>query len=125
MEFAGYPKFVAEIDFVEEDEWVHCELKAEDEHILTLGGRKLELEDVSRFRMHPITYRRGYILRCEFVVSEREMGASKNAQDVNIQLGEHRIAQELRDLKVGRVMAYHYCPQMQGILTPVIESYAA
>jgi hypothetical protein len=64
-------------------------------------------------------------MRCEFIVSEREMGFSKNGLDAELQLGDHPIADELRSLKLGKIMAYMYCPQMQGILTPVIESFAA
>lgn len=125
VEFAGYPKFLAEIDFVEEGDWVSCALKAENKHVLTLKGRKLELQQFSRFRAHPITYRRGFLLRSEIVVNERDMGISKNAGDTEIHLGEHPIAEELKDMKLGRVLAYQYCPQYQIILTPVFESYAA
>ena len=125
VEFAGYPKFVADIDFLEEDTWITCVLKAENKHILTLRGRKLNLQRVPRYRVHPITYRRGTIMRCEFIASEREMGISKRAEDVDLQLGEHPIADELRNMKLGRIMTYMYCPHMQGILTPVIESFPA
>ncbi len=123
-EFAGYPKFVAPIDFTDEDGWVRCDLHDNDQHVLTLRGRKLDLFRAPRLRTYPLTHRRGYILRSEFVGSEREMGASRDGEDVQLELGDHPIAQELRDLALGRVMAYYYCPAMKGILTPVIESYA-
>ncbi len=123
-EFAGYPKFVAGIEFVEEGHWITCELKADNQHILTLRGRKLKLKRVPRFRVNSITYRRGYILRSEFVVSERDMGYSKRGEDVKLDLGEHQIAEDLRAMKIGRVSSYVYCPQAQGILTPAFESFA-
>ena len=124
-EFAGYPKFVADIEFVEEGNWLTCKLSADDQDVLTLRGRKLDLERVPRYRVSPITYRRGYILRSAFVISARDMGNSKSGNDVEMELGEHRIAEELRELKLGRVLGYGYCPQAQGILTPVFESLAA
>lgn len=123
-EFAGYPKFVAGIEFVEEGHWITCELKADTQHVLTLHGRKLEVKRFPRFRVNPITYRRGYLLRSELVISERDMGHSKSGEDVKLELGEHQIAEELRDMKLGRVLGYRYCPQAQGILTPVFESFA-
>lgn len=123
-EFAGYPKFVADIEFSDEGNWLTCELKAEGQRVLNLTGRKLALEKVPRLRINPLTYRRGYILRSEIVISEREMGTSKRGEDVILELGEHQIADELRTLKLGKVLSYSYCPQAQGILTPVFESFA-
>jgi len=123
-EFAGYPKFVADIEFTEEDNWLTCELRADGQKVLKLSGRKLELKQAPRFRMSPLTFRRGYILRSEFVLSEREMGTSKSAADVKLELGEHQIAEELIELNLGKVVSYSYFPQAQGILTPVFESYA-
>jgi hypothetical protein len=115
---------VANIDFTEENAWITCDLIAENKHILTLRGRKLNLQQAPRHRAHPITHRRGTLLRCEFISSKKEIGISKNAQDVDLKLGEHPIADELRSMQLGKVMSYLYCPHMQGILTPVIESYA-
>jgi len=123
-EFAGYPKFVAEIDFVDEGDWVHCKWVSDNEHVLTLRGRKLPLKPTPRSRVHALTHRRGYILRSESISGKCEMGLSRDAQDVELKLGEHRIAQELRDLGAEKTSAYAYCPHKQHILTPVIESYA-
>jgi hypothetical protein len=124
VEFAGYPKFVAEIEFREEDDWVTCELAADGQQILELSGRKLGLEKFPRFRMHPLTSRRGYILRSELVVSESEMGMSTRKGDVKLVLGDHPIAAELRGLNLGKVLSYGYCPRAKGVLTPVFESFA-
>jgi hypothetical protein len=124
-EFAGYPKFIADIKFSEEDKWLTCELKVDNQKILTMRGRKLPTQQVPRFRVNPITFRKGYFLRSELVISERQMGNTKNKENVSIKLGEHQIAKELKDLKFGRVLGYSYCPKAQAILTPVFESFAA
>ena len=123
-EFAGYPKFIADIEFQEEGNWLTCELRAENRKVLTLSGRKLDLKHSPRLCLMPLTYRRGYVLRSEFVVSEREMGSSASGKNVKLKLGEHPIAEELKDLNPGKIVSYGYCPQAQGILTPVFESYA-
>ena len=68
--------------------------------------------------------RRGYILRSGLVISEREMGSSRKGKDIDLQLGEHEMANEIRALNLGRVLSYQYCPHAQAILTPVFESYA-
>ena len=123
-EFAGYPKFIADIEFIEEEQWVTCTLSADNQAILTLRGRKLDLQQAPRVCVHPITYRNGYILRSELVIGERAMGNSKSGADVKLELGEHLIADELRDLKLGSTIGYGFCPHAQGILTPVFESFA-
>lgn len=123
-EFAGYPKFIADITFVEEDDWLKCSLAADNQTILTLSGKILPLKRLPRFRVNPITYRNGYILRSEFVVSERECGRSNRQEDVRLELGEGQIADELRKLDLGKIIGYRYCPHAQAILTPVIESLA-
>ena len=122
-EFAGYPKFIADIEFTEKDSRITCELNSDNKNILTLSGRKLETKQFPRIRINPVTFRNGYILRSEFVINEREMGESKSKDDVKLELGDHRIADELRELDLGKVTGYRYCPQTQGILTPVIESF--
>jgi hypothetical protein len=124
-DFAGYPKFIADIRFVEEGDWLSCELKADGQDVLRLSGRKLDVKRFTRLRVNPITFRRGYFLRSEWVISERDMGTSNGRGDVRIELGEHEISEELRALNLGRVTGYRYCPHAQGILTPVFESFAA
>ncbi len=122
--YAGYPKFLADIAFTEESNWVTCGLKADSQNILMLRGRKIDLQMNPRVRMHHITYRKGYLLRSEIVFRESEFGESRNKEDVTLDLGEHQIARELKELKLGRVLGYRYCPRAQAILTPVIESFA-
>lgn len=123
-EFAGYPKFIAEIEFVEKNDWITCELKSEDLDILSFSGKKMATRKFPRICVHPITVRNGYMLRSEFVISERGMAESKNGKDAKIALGNHKIAEELRALKLGKMVGYRYCPRARGILTPVFESFS-
>ena len=125
VEMAGYPKFIADIEFVEENDWVTCTVAAEERYILSFSGRKLALDRAPRYCLYPITYRNDYLLRSEFLIASRQMGSSSSAQDVQIVFGDHPIAEEMKHLDLGRVVAYQYCPQAQGILTPVLESCKA
>lgn len=124
VEFAGYPKFLAEIKFERDGESVKCHLHEAGQHILTLTGRTGELSNTSRSRIHPITVRAGYILRCELVVSERQQWSVQGSGGFRLELGEHPIAQELKEWQLGQVLAYQYAPHHQAILTPAIESFA-
>jgi hypothetical protein len=125
IELAGYPKFLASITFEKKGDWISCHLDEGKKHIFTLSGRNLELQPVGRSRIHALTVRGRRILRCEFILSEREEATSANPSDVRLELGDHTISQELKDLRLGKVISYKYSPQAQAILTSVIESFAA
>lgn len=124
IDLAGYPKFLADITFEQNDQWVTCHLREAGQHILTLRGQVGTLKTAPRSRIQPITTREGYLLRSELVVSEREQVVGKGSSGVQFELGDHPIAQELKALKLGKVIGYQYAPRHQATLTPVIESFA-
>jgi hypothetical protein len=123
VEFASFPKILAEIDFKSSADWLTCQMNADGKHILTIKGRKLKLEQFPRQHLHPITVSQSRMLRLEFNLSECQAGLSNNQSDVSLELGDHPMAQELRDLRLGRILQYQYCQQLQAVLSPVCESY--
>ena len=124
VEFAAYPKFVAEIEFEEAGDSVTCTLSEKGEHILTLSGRKLPTGPARRFRVEAITERRGYLLRSDLVMNLPEASSSSGRGDVTLELGDHPMARDIRNLDPGKVVRYSFCPRAQFILTPPVESYA-
>jgi hypothetical protein len=124
VEFAGYPKFLAQIEFEKQDDWVTCHLAEEGRHILTLGVRQLGLNKTHRSRIHYITTRGGRILRSCGVSNERLQSSSRDASHMRLELGDHSIAQELKELGLGRMLACTYVPSSQSILSPALESFA-
>lgn len=124
VEFAGYPKFLADITFERDGKWVRCHLKEANQSILTLNGQEGVVQNVPRSRMQPITVRSGYLLRCDLIVSERQLMSHRDSSGVSLELGEHSIAKELKEWNLGKIIGYQYAPQHQVILTPVIESFS-
>jgi hypothetical protein len=125
VEFAGYPKFVAEIEFTDQEKMIVCTLSEKGSHILTLNGRALATGPAGRFRVELITERNGYLLRSELVMSEHPMGVSSGKGDVTLELGDHPMAQDIRDLNPGKIVQYLDCPRAQPVLTPPLKSYAS
>lgn len=125
VELAGYPKFLARIEYEEDDRWRTCRLAEDGQHILTLAGRKLETHAAARFRHHSFTTRNGMLLRSELIISERKVSASRKPRDVRLKLGPHPIARQLASLDIGRPVGFSYSPSYQMILTPVLESLSA
>lgn len=125
IEALGLPKFLADIEFKEEGDWVSSRLSKAGQHILTLAVRKGKLQTVPRSRSHLIGARGGRLLRSLAISAEGEQSVSKNPGDVKIELGEHRISQQLRDLGLGRIVLSEFAPSMELILTLVQETFAA
>jgi len=122
VDFAGFPKFIAEIEFVEEDGWRRCRLSGDQGHILTLGVRQLPLVSAGRSRVHSMTVLEDQILRLEFVLSESDKAVSRDSKDVQMELGDHPISRELKELGLGKMSFCTYAPKYQGILSPILES---
>lgn len=120
---ANFPKFLSEISFQDDKDWVSCMVSSNNQKILKLTGRKLKLRPMGRQRMYPVTLQNGYLLRLEVISSECQMGSSMSSSDVNLELGDHPVAEDLRSLGLGRTLRYQYCPTRKSILTPVFESY--
>jgi hypothetical protein len=123
VETAAYPKFLAGIAFQEEGGWLSARLSEQGQHILTLAVRQGPLAYSPRYRIHPINARGRRLLRPMVIFDEREEFVSRNPGDVRLELGDHRISQQLRDLHLGRALECQYTPRMQTILTPVLESF--
>jgi hypothetical protein len=123
LEMANYPEFLADISFNRGDQWTSCTVDAEGKNILTLAGRKISLKPSLRERVYPITLQQDRLLRSEFNLSECESGISKKKSDVQLEFGNHPIGSKLKELNLGRVLAYQYWPLRQAALSMVCESY--
>lgn len=125
VEFAGYPKFLAQIEFEKKAGWVTCHLAEAGQHILSIAVRQSELGNAPRSRMNYFTFRNGYLLRSIAISSERLLSVSKDPAHLRFELGNHPVAQELKGLNLGRMLGCQYSPNYQTILSPVLESMVA
>jgi hypothetical protein len=101
VDFAGYPKFVATIEFERSEDWITCPLTEGEQSILTLSGRQLDTHRAPRSRMNFFSIQGGRLLRSIGVSSERMLGTSKDRSDVRLELGDHPISRELKELGLG------------------------
>jgi hypothetical protein len=123
IEAAKYPKFLADIEFLHESGWLHCRLSEGGRDILMLGVRDLPTKPGGHGRVYPITVQDSHILRSELVLNVSQVAQSRRSDDVRLELGDHPMADELRGLKLGRLLQMQYMPRNQAILTPPLESY--
>lgn len=123
VDFYNFPKFIADIDFRREEGWIHCHLSKGGQSILTLSSKMLPVKPSGRWRFDCFSARDDRILRSEVTVNVRQQGISRNPKDVQLELGDESLAQELRNLKLGRMVHLQYLPACQTILSGVVESY--
>ncbi len=118
IDFAGFPKFLAGIDFEDTDSWVSCSLKEKDEFIMRLKGRKIAtpMSRLMKFLIRLYQYRQPQYT--EFKMNALKLGISLNPADVELEIGRtHPIARELADtLLMKRALMYFSIPSVQIIL---------
>jgi hypothetical protein len=123
VDFYNFPKFVAGIDFRRENGWMHCHLSEGGRSIFTLSSKMLPVKSSGRWRFDCFSARDDRLLRSEVTVNVRQQAISRNPKNVKLELGDHDIAQELRNLGLGRMVHLQYLPSCQTILSSVVESY--
>ena len=124
VEFYGYPKFIAKIDFAREGDWLHCHLAEGDRSILTLSAKEIDVKPEARWRSDCITVREGRLIRSEIMFNQKSLGVSRNRREVRLDLGDHPISDELRSLNLGRMLELRYLPHYEAILSGPLESFA-
>ncbi len=123
IDFYNFPKFIADIDFSSDKGWIRCYLGEGGHDIFTLSTKMLPVKPSGRWRFDCFSARDDRILRSEVTVNVRQQVISRNPKNVKFELGDHNLAQELRNLNLGRMVHLQYLPACQTILSGVVESY--
>ena len=118
IDFSGFPKFLASIDFTDSGDWLSCELKEGERLICRLRGRKIStpMNKVMKFLIRLYQFRQPQFT--EFKLNARSLGISLNPKDVELEIGGvHPIARELSHLLLmRRPVTYFLLPSVQFIL---------
>jgi hypothetical protein len=118
VEFYNYPKFIARIEFEETPKQRVCRLYEGQEHILTLGGKRIATPRSERIQFFSHLWMDGQPQSSEFKSNAIAMGISRRPGAASLELGDrHPIARELAGLLVSRrPIEYWYVPRYEGIL---------
>lgn len=118
IDFSGFPKFIASIDFEDTPEWLQCEVKEDSELICRLRGKKIgaPMRRVLKFFIRLYQYQQPQYT--EFKMNARQLGLSLNPAHVTLELGQsHALARELsRTILMNRCLMYFTIPSAQFIL---------
>jgi hypothetical protein len=117
VEIWGYPKFVADISFEENDESRRCHLSAKGQDILTLDVKKLRM--CRRYvDLYTYTVKNSELLRTP-IQAHGNYGMVRFRGGASFKLGTHPIAEELRSLSMRETaVECRYATHLQSLLFP-------
>ncbi len=120
VEFYGYPKFLADIDFELDGEWIRCDLTEGGDKILTLEGRVLRTGKGKVTRLVSYSVSDGIPLRANVLQNPIELGHSNKRDAARLSLGgAHPIATTLEGIGLSKhPIAYQFSPVNEAILFP-------
>jgi hypothetical protein len=118
VDLYGYPKFLADIVFRREPEWIECKLSEKGQEILTLRGKVLRTLPGKTLRYCTYSMKDGIPLVANVATNPLEF-AQTNARDAaTLTLGDaHPIATALKGIGLNPLpMMYQYSPLNESIL---------
>jgi hypothetical protein len=118
IDYYGFPKFLASIDFSDTPDWVECEVKEGGERICTLRGRKIAAARSGKMKFFCHLYQYSQPQTAEGKMNARSYAMSFKPGDAGLSLGSaHSIASELSGLLIStKPLMYMYIPDFQLIL---------
>lgn len=118
VDYYNYPKFLASIEFTEEDGRRTCRLAQGSEHILTLSGRTIPSARPGGLQFFSHLWMDRQPQSSEFKVGAAAMRTTFSPGAATLRLGnEHPLARDLdRMLLWRRPIYYHYLARFEGIL---------
>lgn len=115
IELWGFPKFLADINFTDNEESVVCKVQADAKDIVTLEAKKINTEP-TLLDIYDYTIKDRQIAKT--LVSFRgEYGTSSSPQGASCLLGPHPISEQLRKIGIGEKSVQHrYSQRLNGLV---------
>ncbi len=120
----GFPKFLADIEFREEDGRVSCALSEGGKEILTLEVRKNAARMKTYFDYTVFSVKDRELLRTPVSGISGGLGRSFRPGGARLALGEHELSRRIREIAPGRSVMTLYVPKGKLILPEAEERLA-
>ncbi len=117
----GLPKFMAEIDFTEDEKTISCDLSEGGKRILTLEMKKHPARMKTYFDFTMFSVKDNELLRTHVQGISPSLGRSFRPGGASLVLGEHPLCREIREVAPGKAMMTIYLPKGQLILPEAQE----
>ncbi len=118
VEFYGYPKFIADIEFTRSGDKLRCDLSEKGSRILSMEGKMLPTEPGKRLRYITYSLNGGVPLVTNVCVNPLQFAQSRDSDAVSLEIdGDHPIAKELQEIDISDTPSvYQYSPNNEAIL---------
>lgn len=118
VDYYGFPKFLASIEFGDRAGSRECTLREGGKTILTLRGERLRVRRGPMLRATTYSVMEGTTIRATACIDALEFGQSVRPGAAEVTLGhDHPIADTLRELRLGvHPILYQYAPLTEAIL---------
>jgi hypothetical protein len=100
--FYNYPKFLADITIENKGERIVTTLKEKDDLILKMSAKKLPLKKPGAVEYHTFSIKDNQILHTLIEGKAERIGYSMMGKFAEIELGDHAVAEELKELNLGQ-----------------------
>ena len=115
VDIYGFPKFIADITFEDEEELCRSEVRLDGKDIVSLEVRKMDTEMKSN-DFYAFTIKDEKILRT-YVQAQGFIGTGNEKDGAVFRLGNHPIADEIKSLGMKEMpLEFSYSPMMQSLL---------
>jgi hypothetical protein len=109
IHFYNYPKFLAEIDFQDRQDFIEITLKEGDYLILKLLAKKLPLKKSALFEFHTFSLGEKTIMHALAEGRAAKFGQKMLGKCGELELGSHRISDELKALELSKSAWSGFC----------------
>ncbi|MFZ5573433.1 MAG: acetoacetate decarboxylase family protein [Thermodesulfobacteriota bacterium] len=118
VEMAGYPKFLADIEFTETDGKRVCVVSSQGNRLLTFYGSILKTKKGPRTHAKIFTTIRGNPMGANLYMNQLEFAQAPGWGKAGIDIGRgHGVCDMLADLRLSKnPLAYQFCPRYEAIL---------
>ena len=98
VEFFGYPKFIADIEFSRSGDNLRCDLSEQGTRILSMEGKMLPTEPGKRLRYITYSLNNGIPLVTNVFVNPLQFAQSRDSDAARLEIGsDHPIAKKLQE----------------------------
>ncbi len=118
VEMYGYPKFLADIDFQRDTNWLRCDLAEKGEKILSLTGKVLPTKRGKQTHIKTYSVLEGIPLAANVHIDPLEHAETLDSGAATLELGDnHPICSRLKQLELSdKPVMYQYSPVTEAIL---------
>lgn len=118
VELSGYPKFLADINFIEKENSLSCRMSVNGQDVLTFNGRKLKISQGPVTRTLVFNEKDGKMIYSNLYVKQDQFAQKMGGSSVQMEIGRnHEVCETLRALSLSpSPLLYQFSPQFQAIL---------